>query len=446
MSEVSRFVWRLMDGIRSASRGRSISTAFLIKVAGVGVALLTQLLLARLLGVTEYGRYQFAFTVATMLALLANLGYPAAVVRFVSQYVVKREWSQLKGLVRGTLGITLASSFFVASIAALAYWSLPGSPTRAVLLAFVLIPLISIKSLGSALAQGLKAMVLAYAPDMVFRSLLLMTGALLVVVFFGTLTSTAVIWVLAVTYAVLVTSQLALLFRRLPAEFRSALPSYHHRSWRQVAFPLFLVASSGVVLDRTDIVMLGVLSGDAEVGVYSAALKMAQLTSMGLFAVNAIAAPVIAELYVEESRERLQAFALRASGWALVPTVAVFAGFVLLGKAVLRLFGAEFVGGYWVLVILAAAHVVNAMVGSVGHLLSMTGRQRHTARVFAIGALVNILLNGAMIPLWGGKGAAIASAVSTVFWNVWLYALVRNTMQIEASWVGKWILDRGRVA
>ena len=75
---------------------------------------------------------------------------------------------------------------------------------------------------------------------------------------------------------------------------------------------------------------------------------------------------------------------------------------------------------------LASACLVNALCGSVGLLLIMTGYERKAAAIMGTAALLNIIMNVVLIPLYGTVGAAISTAVSMVAWNLaMLYQVIR---------------------
>ena len=48
----------------------------------------------------------------------------------------------------------------------------------------------------------------------------------------------------------------------------------------------------------------------------------------------------------------------------------------------------------------------------------MTGYQRIFNKIVIVSAAINISLNYVLIPIWGIEGAAIASLISMVFWNI----------------------------
>ena len=80
---------------------------------------------------------------------------------------------------------------------------------------------------------------------------------------------------------------------------------------------------------------------------------------------------------------------------------------------------------------LALGQLVNAGMGSVGALLNMTDHERDTLRGVAIAAVANVVLGLVLIPLYGLEGAAIATAVPLIIWNLLLRQAVWRRIQIE---------------
>ena len=70
--------------------------------------------------------------------------------------------------------------------------------------------------------------------------------------------------------------------------------------------------------------------------------------------------------------------------------------------------------------------MVSAFAGPAGNLLQMTGRQLIYMNVLFVGALINIILNYFLIPIYGIEGAAIASMCSLLFWNLSMVYFVKK--------------------
>ena len=66
----------------------------------------------------------------------------------------------------------------------------------------------------------------------------------------------------------------------------------------------------------------------------------------------------------------------------------------------------------------------------------MTGHERDTATGVGIAAAVNVTLNVLLIPLWGIEGAAIATAISLMTWNILLAVWVYRRLGIYTTAAG----------
>jgi O-antigen/teichoic acid export membrane protein len=105
----------------------------------------------------------------------------------------------------------------------------------------------------------------------------------------------------------------------------------------------------------------------------------------------------------------------------------------LAGREVLGLFGEEFTPGYPILMILALAQLVQAGVGPVTRLISLSGHQDRTILVFAVALVVAVVLVMILVPLFGIRGAAIATLLDTVLWVFWMRYLVIRRLNIRPT-------------
>jgi len=96
----------------------------------------------------------------------------------------------------------------------------------------------------------------------------------------------------------------------------------------------------------------------------------------------------------------------------------LFVLIVVFSEFVLDIFGNEFEIGKNTLIILAIGQFINAVSGSVGFLLNMTGKQRIFKNIFLIAVIINVVLNFILIPKYGMVGAAIATMISVAVWNI----------------------------
>ena len=72
-------------------------------------------------------------------------------------------------------------------------------------------------------------------------------------------------------------------------------------------------------------------------------------------------------------------------------------------------------------------------MGSVGVVLNMSGYESDTARAVILSVVVNLLVGISLIPSYGVNGAAAASAVALVTWNLYLAVLVRLRVGVNPT-------------
>ena len=100
------------DLLRTLVRGAG--AALSIQIMSAIAIYVSQILLARWLGVTEYGIYDYAIALGLSLAFLAGLGLPTAVLRFIPKYRFEQDWRHLRGIIWGSWQQTLIASVITA--------------------------------------------------------------------------------------------------------------------------------------------------------------------------------------------------------------------------------------------------------------------------------------------------------------------------------------------
>jgi O-antigen/teichoic acid export membrane protein len=186
------------------------------------------------------------------------------------------------------------------------------------------------------------------------------------------------------------------------------------------------IAGLYLINSRADIIMLGILRGPQEAGIFAVASYGAGFVSFMLIAVNTAIAPSIARLWRNHELGELQRLITRSSRTVAVATLPLAAGLALAAERFMGLFGLQFVKGADAMALLCLAQFVNAALGSVGLILNMSDNERWTAGGVGIAALLNVTLNVLLIPRWGLSGAAVASAISLITWNLLLVYAVRS--------------------
>ena len=214
-----------------------------------------------------------------------------------------------------------------------------------------------------------------------------------------------------------------------------AEPDYHLSTLTRQSLPLMMVASMSVVMLNTDIFMLGWLAQAAEVGIYDVAIKISGMSTLALLAINAVVMPKFATLHQQGKLDQLGELARSSTKLTFWLSTPVLVFLFVAGPWILQRFGAEFTSGGGALRILLVGQLVNTSCGSVSALLQMTNNERQFQRIFLVATLANVVLNALLIPRFGITGAAIASAVATVSWNLGGVVYSKQALGISTLYV-----------
>lgn len=193
----------------------------------------------------------------------------------------------------------------------------------------------------------------------------------------------------------------------------------------RVSLPLAAAGIVGLLLNWTDSLMLAFFKTPSDVGFYRAASQLSLGLSMPLPAIGAALSPKLAYLHRRDGRSALSALYRVSSRW---PLYAIMPGFLVLlfgGHAVLViLYGGEYGQAQTALIVLSCGQLINALTGSAGTMLAMTGRERAWSVCVGGAAVLNVILNLVLVPTYGYVGASIATAVAVATTFVLAAAIV----------------------
>lgn len=403
---------------------RGSSTAFLLKATGLFFSYLFNLYMARVYGASVVGLLAFAVTVASIFALLGQMGTQTSTIRLVSGHKARGSDAAVREVYRRILSMVMPAAIVIGG--AMLLFGIYAAPhlfnerglTSAILVLSATIPFLVLGSVNASTLRGLKRIF----PSYFFQGVL--TPLLNLILLIGL----TILWAknnflpiaahtISVILAALVSS--FILWRTLTAmEKGIASQVESRRQILAISLPMMLSASLLLIMSWVDIIMLGVMKDTAAVGYYRIAQRLSMLTSLSLLAVNGIVAPKISELYVQNKFGQLRQtvrYAARLIFWTSLPVLLLL---IIFAEPILRIFGADFIVAAGALVVLSLGQLVNSSCGSVGLLLDMTKHQNVFRNILGVAAVVNLVLNLVLIPKYGILGAAIATAVSMSLWNL----------------------------
>jgi O-antigen/teichoic acid export membrane protein len=201
------------------------------------------------------------------------------------------------------------------------------------------------------------------------------------------------------------------------------------------SIPLMLTGSVFFILGWTDNIMIGIFRTEAEVGIYDIAFKISSLAAIVLLSINAIQAPVFAELYAKGEMQKLQRHIFKSTRILFYTSFPVTLACIFIPEYLLGIFGDEFKTATLTLSVLAIGNFINSITGSIGILLQMTRRQKRYNQIILVAASITIILNIILIPRYGILGAAIASSTAKILQNVISVAYAKLELGILSFYI-----------
>ncbi len=416
-------VGRQLSGRAAASTGLTIAKNVLV----LGVSIL----LARMLEPTGYGQYAFAMSLAKVLGIFATLGLPGLLTREIAAGEAKGQWSLVRGLTRRAYQATSLALILIVSAgsAAVLLWPHLDREFRLTLvLALVYLVFNAFGQLRGAQLMGFRRVIAGQVGLLCVQPALLLIGILVLAFVIKTNLTSTIAFLLTVAAAVVVLAMNeGLVYYYRPPQLRDALPARSMPSWLRSALPFGAMSGLFLLNSQIDLIMLGFFTSNDRVGLYRVAASGATILPLILAALNPVLAPTLSRFHALGDKAKLRRIARAGTLVSLLGAAPIFLLFLFFGKAIIGgVFGAAYLDAWLPLIILSAGQFMNAAVGPVGLLLTMTGHELETVRVMGFSTILNIALNAALIPLFGMTGAATATAVSLLFWNIALALRVRR--------------------
>ena len=429
---------QIQKQLLKSSLFKGAAGSFALKIAATGFTFITSVVLARLLGSEALGAYFYIFSWIGLLSIPAVLGLDNLLVREIAIAKTQSNYGLLKGLLQWTNGVVMLTALALMGFAGLVFYFI--NPTSSYLLAFylalVVVPLNALGGLRGGAMKGLKHVVLGTIPEALVSPLLfLILIATSYWVLGSQLSVSLVVGIKVITSLVTFILGTIWLVKLLPRDVNYADAVYRSKSWLGSSLPLMLLGSMQLVKSKTDILMLGAIQGTAAVSIYVVVRYSAEFIIFVQSAVNNVLSPNIASLVAEGRKSDLQRIVSKSSILVFAASCVICLGLIVFSEPILGLFGSDFTSGKTALIILCVGELINTSVGPVGKLLTMSGHENYTATSVTYSAILNVVLNAILIPIWGVNGAAIATAISIVFVNFTLLFFVRKKLGINsAAW------------
>jgi len=416
----------------SVDKGSQSEFGLIIKNAGLDVfgqafnivfSFVASIIITRTIGPELFGTYSLASSIFQVLCILAIFGMNRGVVRLTSKYMALGDTARVKGTLVSGVVLTSILSIALVGITALVapsvarrFYSQVTGLELALRVYIIGLPFFTMMLVFNGYTQGFKTLKPSVIVEMIARPvarlvlilLLFLAGLRLFAVVLGGVGAIAVAAVIALIYAVKVS----------PFDFRKTRSKGVANELFFYSLPLVLANFMNVLISRSNVMISGYYLDSETVGILSATLVLSPFVSISLMSFSKIFAPIISELWETGNRLELMTHFKSVSKWIFTLSLPVFCVYLLFAPGILSIFGNDFPNGASALVILAIGQIVNAVVGPIGFILTMTGRQKLNLVNSICLAGSNVALNLIFIPKYGMNGAALATTLSIASTNI----------------------------
>lgn len=409
----------------------SSALSVFVRILGALSGFLVTVVIARYLGAGDSGIYFLAFSVITFVSALSRVGLDNTVLRFVGASPALAVDTTYKSvlLVSFVSSLSALVLYFCSTYLAICIFSKPKLEVVIEYMSAGVLGL-SVLTIAAMALQGLRRISAS-----IFILNIAVNLSLIVSLF---LTSEVSLEKLAVLYglsSVLIGAfGFGLFYFFKPAAKRSTV------SWRELfssCGPLWIVVIMSQMLQWSGQFMAGAYVNSDLVAQLVVAQRIAMLTSFVLIAVSFVVAPRFATLHRNNEMAALEKLAIKSVKLTSIFALPIAGVMLVCPSLLMSFFGAEFTKGALLLQILAIGQFINAITGSVGSLLIMSGHERDLRNVTLVSGVSAILFTWVLTVQFGVVGAAVGTAIAVATQNLLGVYIVKKRLGFNTLAVWK---------
>lgn len=400
----------------------SSAFAFVVRILGALSGFAATFFIARHLGAAESGYYFLAFSVVIVASAFSRVGLDNTVLRFAGGSPELAVNTTLKSVLLILLVSSLSAVvlYFCAPYFATQLFS---KPELASVLQYMSIGVVGLSALTiSAMAlQGLRRVSASIFILNIAANLLLIASLFVI----SDVSAVQLAGVYALSSVLVGVLGFGLFYVFRPRVNQSSI------SWRELftsCGPLWVVVIMSQMVQWSGQFMAGAYVSSETLAQLAVAQRTAMLSSFILIAVNLVVAPRFASLYRNNDMVALERLAIKSVKLISLLAVPVIGVMLIFPSLLMSLFGKEFSDGAVLLQILAIGQFINAVTGSVGFLLMMSGHERDMRNVTLVSGITAMCLTWILTVQFGIVGAAVGTAIAVATQNLLAVYFVKKRL------------------
>jgi len=420
-----RYIFYLMTSLPESTPFRVIAKGagivFLGLAASKVLSFLYRLLIVHTYTVADYGLFSEGVAIISLLKTLSLFGMFLAVTRFVASFNARGNTVGVRKVISKTANYTVPASILLSAILyvssdQIALFAFNEPQLGPFLRVFSLsLPFYSLSLLLAYYFTGLKMAKEQIALQEVIPSALkLIVLACIWIIGFGSI-GVALSW--TATYILVAFTAIVAVRRTKPFSENAVGKPPGRLGWEIILFsaPVFVSDLVNTLMSYMGTIAVGLFDGVSMVGVYNAAVPMADMLMLIPLSFTALFMPVITECYTLRRTRMANKVSRFVVKWVFLINLMVFLPLAFFSPQILTaMFGEQYAQGWLALSILAAGFMINSLEVTATGILLAIKKTRYIMFSMLTAATTCVMLSFYLVPVYGVVGAALATAASFI--------------------------------
>lgn len=373
---------------------------------------------ARILSVSEWGAFSYAFALIGVFAVFSDIGLNSILIREVA-----RKSEKIPTLISSGFFLKIGLSL-ISSICLILFTLITGKDSvkeLAVVLALLLF-IDSIKEFGFSLNRATEKMEKEAIIKIVSASILILASGL-ALHYSPTARSLTTGYIFG---SAIGSTLLFISIKKLLTHISFSIKKEDMLSLLKESLPLGIVAIFSTITISTDTIILGFFKDITEVGYYTAAQKPFQVLLVLPYLISVATLPILSRVAQTDAKRFTLLLKKITSISAVVVAIPAVIFIVFAPIIITQLFGTTYTTAIPLLQIIAFSAV--AIIPSVffSNALIAKGKQKLLITFFIGSSIINLSLSFILIPLYGMYGAAITYTATQMLTSIYCINKIRR--------------------
>ena len=390
---------------------------------------------ARILGVSGWGTFSYALSVASLLMIFSDIGLSSLITREIIQ---KKE--DHEAFI--STAVFIKNIILIISIVLVIIFSPIISDIPEAKILFPIIALMFVFDTFRELFFSMNRASEKMEREMIVKTLM---GAVIAVLGIVLLKITPEPKSIAITYVIGSGLGCLLILSMIKKDIRRFFIKTDKKLLKtviQTAWPFAIITLIGSIMGNTDIYMLGMWKNAEEIGLYSSVQRIHQFILIIPAMIATASFPLISRL-AQTDRGQFRTILERTLVLIFIVGIPVSVGGIMLGKTIIPLvLGTQYIAAVPIFQVLMIMLIASFPLILLSNAIFAVNKQKSIAIAYICAILVNVILNILLIPKLGAVGSAIATCASTTMVTAILWIKMRRIQYFTiVSRLGKCVVS-----